>query len=458
MQPVLAFRHHRLLKSWNRNITLRPGRPGDPINPQTMRIYLLLLMALAGACVPTGQSSTNSGGNAKVLALRDQTYEPEIRTVLLSPPGNPQAPPVVALGSGILQLEFDDLRPDRDNYYARVVHCNYDWTKSDLQDLDFMHDYNEFPINNTQFSVDTHIPYVHYTFTLPVVKYPGNYVLMVYRNGNRDDLILTRRFMIFDSQIAFKRNGKLIGPSSSADLNQQLNFTIAYPDLNIQNPLTDIHVHVRQNLRWDNMASNIAPSFVRDTEKEIEYQFFDDSKMFRGGNEFRFFDLRSLNYPGRNVGRVLKAAKPYEVYLALDKSREGQPYAQYVDQDGGFIIDNYDYRDVLFANYAYVNFTLASPPVQGDVYVTGAFHYWNLNKENRMQYDSAQHQYKARLLMKQGLYDYQYLIKSNTLPAYYFEGSHYQTENQYEVFVYYRPFQPRADLLIGYISLRENPR
>jgi hypothetical protein len=41
---------------------------------------------------------------------------------------------------------------------------------------------------------------------------------------------------------------------------------------------------------------------------------------------------------------------------------------------------------------------------------------------------------------------------------YFFEGSHFQTENEYEILVYYRPFKPSADLLIGYVRLMKNPR
>ena len=68
------------------------------------------------------------------------------------------------------------------------------------------------------------------------------------------------------------------------------------------------------------MATDVRPSFTREIEKELEYRFFEEDKMFRGGNEFRFFDLRSLNNPGRNVGYVAKSSKPYEVYIATDKS------------------------------------------------------------------------------------------------------------------------------------------
>jgi len=421
--------------------------------------HLTILMALiVGSCTPIAQSSVNSDSNPKALRLIDIAYEPEIKTIQLHPQNSAVEPAVTSLGKWDLLLEFDDLRDQRDSYYARVIHCNYDWTKSDLLDQDFMTLYNEFPITNTEFSVDTHIPYVHYWFNLPPVKLPGNYVLVVYRGSNKDDLILSKRFMVYTNQVTFTQEGNLVGAGSIADVNQQLNFTVDYKNLNILNPLLDVHVNVSQNHRWDNVIKDAKPSFVREIEKELEYRFFEESKMFSGGSEFRFFDMRSLNYPGRNVATVNKTVKPFELYVAKDKTRRDEAYSQYDDLNGSFTVENLDYRDLAFANYAYVNFALSSPRIKGDVYVMGAFNNWNLNQENKMQYDTTQSIYTSRVLLKQGWYDYQYVVNSRELPYYYFEGSHFETENYYEVFVYHRPYQPRADLLVGYLRLEKNPR
>jgi hypothetical protein len=420
--------------------------------------FILSAALFLWSCTPIAQSSVNSDSNPKALKLIDIAYEPEIKTVQLHPQNAPLEPAVTPLGKWDLLLEFDDLRNQRDTYYARIIHCNHDWTRSDLQDLDFMTLYNEFPVTNNEFSVDTHIPYVHYWLNLPPVKIPGNYVVVVYRGSNKEDIILTRRFMVYSNQVSFTGEGNLIGAGNIANLNQQLNFTVDYKNLNVLNPLLDVHVNITQNHRWDNMIRDVKPSFVREIEKELEYRFFEESKMFSGGSEFRFFDLRSLNYPGRNVAYVTKSVKPFEVYIAKDKSRGDEAYSQYDDLNGNFDIENLDYRDLAFANYVNVNFTLASPRVKGDVYVTGAFHNWNLNTENKMQYDTAQNIYTARFLLKQGWYDYQYVVQSNDLPYYHFEGSHFETENYYEIFVYHKPFQPRADLLIGYLRLQKNPR
>lgn len=399
--------------------------------------------------------------DTKHLEYKDKAYEEEIKTILLYPYFGAQwdynRPTVVSLRDQRLVIEFDDLRENVDRYYGKILHCHQDWSPSDLADLDFLPEYNEFNINNYEYSIDTYIPYVHYSEEVPHVKLPGNYVLLVYRDGNQDDLILTKRFMVYENRVQFDRIGNLVGGGSIANLNQQINFTITYKNQELVNPMQSVNVSIRQNQRWDNMATAIKPSFLREFDRELEYRFFDDAKMFKGGNEFRFFDLRSLQYPGRNVESINKTVRPYEAIIARDKSRNGEVYSQYEDRNGRFILDNLDYNTPLTSNYVFVNFALQAPTANLEkVFIRGAFNYWGDEQENEMVYDASQKQYHARFLIKQGYYDYMYWTESKTLPPYYLEGSHFQTKNEYEIFVYYREFRQRADLLIGYARIAEN--
>lgn len=421
------------------------------------------LILVLSACAPLPYGSSSSSSGPKSLQLVDRVYESNIQTVrLLRAENDPMSqllPAVTQLGKWNLILEFDDLHTERDNYYLRIIHCNQNWTKSGLIDLDYLPDYNEFPINEFEFSLDTWKPYVHYWVQIPPVRLPGNYVAVVYRGSDKEDIIISKRFMVFEPRVTFVRDDKLVSSGTAAIRNQQINFTINYKNVELINPLETVNVTVRQNQRWDNLAQEVKPSFLRENIQELEYRFFDDASMFRGGNEFRFFDLRSLNYPGRNVAYMDKNTMPWTAYIEKDKNRSGELYSQYPDYNGSYMLDNYDYRRINASNYVNVAFTLQSPqPVSGDVFVMGAFTHWGMNEENRMRYDSARREYTSTLLLKQGWYDYQYVVRSKTQPPLFFEGSHFQTENFYEVFVYYRSFKPMADLLIGYMTFFENPR
>ena len=428
-----------------------------------MKKWLFLLFIVSTQCVPLTQTSGTDSGAPKVLQLEDLTYESQIKTVRVYPQSTDAQsqllPAVTKLGNWALVLEFDDFQNQRDNYYARVIHCNQDWTKSSLSDLDFMPQYNEFPLLDFNFSLDTHVPYVHYTFRLPAVKLSGNYVLVVYRNSDRSDIVLSKRFMVYESRVTFRQEENLLGAGSVANMSQQVNFAVNYKNIDLLNPMDNIHVTMRQNQRWDNLASGIKPSFLRENTREIEYKFFDPNKIFKGNNEFRWFDLKSILFPGRNVLSVDKSQKPFHVFIQPDASRQGQPYANYNDLDDNFLSANYDYSNPVSANYAYIHFTLQSPqPIDGKVYLSGSFTNWRLSSEYQMTYDGIKKAYTATAFLRQGYYDYQYVVQSPTLPPYYFEGSHFDTENQYEIFVYYRSFQPQqADLLIGYLLFVQNP-
>ncbi|MEQ8423738.1 MAG: DUF5103 domain-containing protein, partial [Cyclobacteriaceae bacterium] len=246
----------------------------------------------------------------KKLLIENRTYEKEIKSVQLyqasEDPRNTLLPAVTELNQPDLVLEFDDLRNDINNYYARVVHCNYDWKPSGLRDLDFMTDYNEFNINDYAYSTNTSLPYVHYKFRLPRVKLPGNYLLAIYRDGNKSDIIISHRFMVFDGRTRLLQDNRNAGALTLRSSNQQLNFTVSYNGVEIVNPLESVHVVIRQNQRWDNARFAVKPSFVREDIRQIEYRLFGDDKYFSAGNEFRFVDFRSVNFPGQNTDRIDK--------------------------------------------------------------------------------------------------------------------------------------------------------
>jgi hypothetical protein len=380
----------------------------------------------------------------KKLQFIDRVYEPQIKTVQLHPD---------------LSIEFDDLQDNRNNYYAKLIHCNFDWTKSSLTDLDFINEYNEFTLNEYEISNNIYPAYVHYRFQIPSVKVPGNYLLVLYRDGDLSDLILSKRFFVADNQMTLQKDNSFSGAGTLNTSNQQLNFTVHYGKVEILNPLESVHVVIRQNQRWDNARMDVQPSFVREDRHELEYRFFDQGKHFTAGNEFRFVDFRSLNFPGENTGKFDRTLRPYQLSVQLDKSRGNQAYALYSDMNGNYKIENLDNPEpAISCNYVQTSFTLsASKPVEGDVYIIGAFNNWIRDEENKMIYNPGKGIYESTLFLKQGFYNYIYSVENSTLPPHYFDGSHFETENFYEVFVYYRAYRPNADLLLGYFILPVNP-
>ena len=92
-----------------------------------------------------------------------------------------------------------------------------------------------------------------------------------------------------------------------------------------------------------------------------------------------------------------------------------------------------------------------TPEIEGkDVYVYGQLTDWEIKEENKLVWNERQQLYEAVLYLKQGNYDYTYLTDTGDGFSYTpTEGSHYRTEDQYTVYVYYKPFGARFERLVG---------
>lgn len=424
--------------------------------------YLALFIS---SLLPLSETENNGNSlNNKKLIFKDATYEEEIRTVRLYPnSGNPNdkfLPAVEPLGEGRLFLEFDDLVEAHEEYRVKIIHCNADWTKSKLRNLDYLNDFNEFNINQFTYSVDTKIGYVHYEFRLPRVKLPGNYLLVAYRGSDEKDIILSKRFMVYQPNVNVRISSNLNGLTSIRRTNQQIDFDVIYDDFELMDPMQTVKVVIRQNQRWDNIITIDKPNFIRELENRLEYRFFDFSNNFSAANEYRFFDLRSLRYPGQQVYKVDISKRPISAFIMADQPRIYQAYSQYNDLNGNFIIQNSDMGGGdASSDYLFVNFTLdTKEKLAGDIYVVGQMNNYDRDKSSKLTYNEQAKVYQGELLLKQGWYDYQYHIEADTLNYNYLEGNHFETENEYEILVYYRPMNLRSDVLIGYNQFRINRR
>ncbi|MEQ8477129.1 DUF5103 domain-containing protein [Fulvivirga sp.] len=399
--------------------------------------------------------------NNKKLLYEDANYEEEIRTVLLYPNAGRAtdvfSPPVTALGSNNLVLQFDDLVESHEQYRVKIVPCTYDWKPSQVNNLDILNDFNEFNITKYEYSTDTKIAYIHYTFNLPPIKLPGNYLLVAYRGTDEKDIILSKRFMVFNPNLNIQLMTNLMGISSTNRLNQQIDFKITYENYELINPMESVKVVLRQNQQWYNTITLDRPTFFH--EGELEYRFFNYENNFSAGNEYRFFDMRSLRYPGQRVANVDFGTRPTTVNIMPDQPRIYQAYAQYNDLNGDFYIQNQDTGGSSESDYLYTNFTLlANEALGGEVYVVGKMNNYKMDNSTKMEYNPKRKVYTNSQILKQGIYDYKYLIKGDSLNNNYLEGNHFETENDYEIFVYYRAPSLRGDLLLAYRQITLNNR
>jgi hypothetical protein len=77
---------------------------------------------------------------------------------------------------------------------------------------------------------------------------------------------------------------------------------------------------------------------------------------------------------------------------------------------------------------------------------------WLLDSSSEMEYDPVINAYRTTLMLKQGYYNYQYVMveRGETQgEVFQLENSYYETENDYLILVYYRKQGERTHRLIG---------
>jgi hypothetical protein len=200
---------------------------------------------------------------------------------------------------------------------------------------------------------------------------------------------------------------------------------------------------------------------IREDIKMIEYNLFDGSNAFWAGNEFRFVDLRFVRARGINVSAVRMEQDVVYAEAGLDKIRSPfGVYSEYLDMNGQYAVMNLERSNYeLESEYMVATFYLDANEVTEQPYIIGSLSQWGLSPDAKMILNKNTQKYEATLILKQGWYDYQYAYKIdegwNTIPL---EGSFFETENEYEVFIYYRDMGSRYDELISYFNLNPNKR
>ncbi|MFY0652836.1 MAG: DUF5103 domain-containing protein [Cyclobacteriaceae bacterium] len=386
----------------------------------------------------------------------NEVFKPFVKTVRLYPQFNTVdqdlQTPIVSINSNPgLILEFDALLEDYEPFQAKILHCNADWTQSMLSDIEIMSEYNSFDLDDFEYSENTNTLYTHYIFKVPPTKVSGNFILMVYQNNDQSDVLFTRRFVVFEDRVAIKSNVALSTSVSSRNFNQQIEFSLNYGNLKVSNPHSDVYVVIRQNQRWDNAIYGLRPTIVRQDQSYIEYRHFNQENNFLAGNEFRFIDLRTYLFRGQNIAYINSDMTPMVAHIIVDENRSRDVYSQLRDINGQYFIETREPQaGYLESDYFKVKFQLRSPHKQNeDVFVLGAFNDWMKNDESKMIYDAGTGLYTCDILLKQGVYSYTYHLNGN---PYFFEGSFYQTENDYDILVYYRPLGSFTERVIGYSS------
>ena len=404
-------------------------------------------------------------GMLSAQAYRTQPLSPDINTILVNINENWNLNPTVRLNSeDNIYIGFDRLGDKSNNRLRyRIIHCDAYWMQSKgVSEIDYLDGFNDNPINDYAPSINTTVEYTHFDLDIPnrdvSLKISGNYVVEVYDENEPERVLLTACFSVIDPLINIAAT---VSSNTDIDFNkqhQQVSFTIHHQGINIRDPVTDLIVFVQQNNRLDNEKKKITPTYVNPGKLIYEHN---RNLIFEAGSEYRRFETASYRYNGMNVEHIEYRRPEYIMDIVTDKVRAERSYSYDQDQNGRYIIRSNDteYSNTE-ADYFTTNFTLAmDQPLLESIYINGNFTNYTFNDKYKIKYDRNDKVYRLSLLLKQGMYNYQYLTNDgNTFSTAKIEGNYYETENEYTVMVYYRPSGQRYDSLIAVQTLQSRAK
>lgn len=384
----------------------------------------------------------------------------EIRTLRVIANDDFLRPPVITKGGAeSVVIDFDYLLDDERTIEYRVVHCNSAWEQDDLPELDYVEGFLPARVTDVRASYNTYVNYWHYSVRFPnadvQLKASGNYAVQFYDD---DELIATATFSVSE-QMAFV--GGTVNANTDIDFlgeHQQLELECTWSEkyLPYLNPADNLWHVVTQNHQAETRREVRRPRMIANGKAKYEH---DKALIFEAGNTWRRFEFVYRSGQTFGVEQVRLEEPYYQVLLNMDESRRGLPYRYDQDQHGRYKIRARHVDDVdTEAEYFWAEFRLwpdnlglmpkaqgLMPNAQGQggmpaIYLIGDFTEGKPKEDYRMKHDPETGVYTCKVLLKQGHYNYRYTAG---------EGNCYETQNEYEVYTWYRGPQDRYDRLLG---------
>lgn len=393
------------------------------------------------------------------IEYRDKSYIDRVQTVALNPTDDSLGRPVMFLGKlNSLKVSFDILGDEALIYNYTFIHCSHNWEPSHLQPAEFLEGYYEDQINDYRFSLNTLTPYVHHKLLFPTQfmqpRLSGNYLLVVYQDRFEDGkVIFTRQFHVIEPLFAIRATVPQYNRLKEYDQShQQLDVEISVSGFQGNIPANSFRLNIKQDGRTDNMVTGLAPS--QTYPNKLVYEYYDET-LFESGNQWRNFDMKSYKYQSERISRIREGNDYYTVDLWEDQRRDRKSYVSDIDLQGRkFIKARSDQDTDIEGDYAWVNFYLAwdAPLAQEEMHLIGALTNWQVDVGSRMRYNYQQRHYETSLFLKQGYYNYQYGIKekgADKVETALVEGSHWETQHEYFLCLYYRKPGTAYDQLVG---------
>ena len=384
---------------------------------KSFRIIFFYISLLFTCCILTGQ-------------VEEVDPPSDIKTITFGSQKDISILPIVNLNERIY-LEFDVLNNLEEDFYYVIEHFDYNWTPSRLMKSEYLDGMDNLRIFNYENSFNTYQIYSHYRLQIPNpqtrLKISGNYLIKIF--DENDDLVFSRKFMIMEQQVGVgvrikrSRNVALINEAQTVD------FSIKSNNLNLNNPTETVKTVIVQNNNLKTAIYDLKPQYTLGNELVYRYN---DNSLFWGGNEYLFFENKDVRMANLGI-QYIDLQDLYHSYLYTDIDRSSRKYTYNPGINGGFKITVLDRQDPsIEADYTYVHFSLLVEEfLNQSVYVYGGFNNFSISDDNKMIFNVEKGIYELSMLLKQGFYNYKYVVvdDDNTLFEGAVSGNFDETEN-----------------------------
>ncbi|MCM1310127.1 MAG: DUF5103 domain-containing protein [Bacteroides sp.] len=386
-----------------------------------------------------------------------EIFDPHFKSLQVIDPTNLLGQPIIKPNNAAsaIKISFDELADDSRFLRYRLIHCDSNWKPSQsITELDYIDGFNEAQVVDYALSDKSLTHYVHYNITIPNEDMrpllSGNYLVEVFDEENPDETLLQARFMVDESLVGISMTASSRTDVDYNSKHQQLSVKANLENAHIDNAYNDLKLVIIPNGRVADSRTLLHPLQVTQNIATYKHQ---KELIFPAGNEYRRFDLANLRYPGMGVYAIDYVEPFYNAMLKTDTPRVNSGYTYDQTQAGRYFpAEIYSTEPEIDADYVLTFFTLQMPKLNEDVYLDGDFVLRKRNSDSRMIYDESNGAYIKTLLLKQGMYNYQYVTGSGLNPI---EGDNYETGNEYVALLYYCPPGARYDRLIGSAIIRQ---
>lgn len=321
---------------------------------------------------------------------------------------------------------FDELNKKSRSFYYEIEHYDFKWELSDIRKSEFLEGFDDIRITNYTKSYNTLRPYIHYRFKIPnknlSLTKSGNYKIIV--KDNNGNYVFSRKFILIKNpQIGSIEISKPKNINFQKS-NQNLKVTIPCNDCNFNNNSFQYKLMVHKNYNLTDCKMINYPTF------KLADSFVFDNITFNGGLQFFNFDNSNILKTSVEIKNI-NLNTTYVTELREDKI--SNIYVYEPDINGKYIIKNNKEKNFTESEYSKVIFSLKNDNINNHpVYVVGNFNNYEINKNSILK--KMNNQYRTELLLKQGFYNYKYVINENNLNNEI--ENFWQTENLYTAILY----------------------